>query len=117
MSQRVSKPIKIVYLVIGVLCLLLGVIGLIIPVIPGVLFLMAALFLMSRGSRRFKRFSQSNPRMQEMHLRMEKMGQVNYTEKAKVASLILLDAGVRGVHSVIKGISGLANFITKRLNR
>ncbi len=61
--MRISKLQKLVYLVIGIVCLLLGVIGLVIPIIPGILFLMAALYLLSRGSRRIKKFTEQSPRV------------------------------------------------------
>ena len=78
-AGRMGRWLKLVYLVIGVVCLMLGVIGLIIPIIPGVLFLMVALYLLSRGSHRIKSFSERQPHLRRLHRRMEQFGKANFS--------------------------------------
>jgi uncharacterized membrane protein YbaN (DUF454 family) len=100
MSGRVSKPRKVIYLLIGGVCLALGVIGLIIPIIPGVLFLMAAVYLLSRGSGKIKRFTDRDPRILQMQQRMEQFGEVNVADRFRLAGWMALDAAVKSVRAI-----------------
>jgi len=100
MSVRLSKPRKVIYLAIGGMCLMLGVIGLIIPIIPGVLFLMAAIYLLSRGSRKIKKFTDRDPRILQMQQRMEQFGEVNAVDRIRLAGWITLDAVVKSLQAI-----------------
>ena len=95
--MRISKLQKLVYLVIGVVCLMLGVIGLVIPIIPGVLFLMVALYLLSRGSRRIKKFTEKSPRVLLMRQRIDQFGEINVADRVRLAGWMTMDAAVKSV--------------------
>ncbi len=105
MNVRLSKPRKVIYLLVGGLCLTLGVIGLIIPIIPGVLFLLAAIYLLSRGSQRIKRFTESNPRVLHMQKRMDQFGEVNAADRFRLAGWMALGATVQSFRVIGNGFS------------
>ena len=102
--MRFSNAQKLVYLVIGVICLMMGVIGLIIPIIPGVLFLMAAVFLLSRGSKRIHEFTKNDPRLSKMHRRMDQFGEVDARSRVRLAGWMVADAAATTVRVVGGGV-------------
>ena len=114
--NRTNSSLKLVYLVIGVVCLMLGVIGLIIPIIPGVLFLMAALYLLSRGSKRIKNFSESQPHMRRMHRRMEQFGEVDLADRCRLAAWTTLEAAVKTVHVIKNGVVRTLRLVNKKVS-
>ena len=103
-TGRLGKSLKLMYLAIGLVCLMLGIVGLIIPIIPGVLFLMAALYLLSRGSARIKKFSEGHPRMRHMHRRMEQFGVVSFPDRCRLAGWTVVEAGVKSVLVLRNGV-------------
>jgi uncharacterized membrane protein YbaN (DUF454 family) len=108
--KKMNNSLKLVYLVIGVVCLMLGVVGLIIPVIPGILFLAVALFLLSRVSRKFSRLMQSDPRLREMHERMERMGDIGVMDRVRLGGWMIADATLKG----LAGFFGLVRRVIPR---
>ncbi len=71
--MTVSGPQKIIYLTLGILFLALGLVGLVIPIVPGILFLLCAVYLLSRGSRRVGKMVKSRPGLNRMQSRMARM--------------------------------------------
>lgn len=116
MGGRVSKPRKVIYLVIGGMCLTLGVIGLIIPIIPGVLFLMAAVYLLSRGSRRIKKFTDRDPRILQMQQRMDQFGEVKLADRIRLAGWMTLDAVVKSVQAISGVYSRATKMVSQRVS-
>lgn len=47
-----KKPIKVLWIMLGILCLVLGTIGVVLPILPTVPFYMATLFCFAQGSER-----------------------------------------------------------------
>ncbi len=47
-----SKPLRILYITLGILCVLLGIIGFIVPLMPGVLFIILSVYFFSRSSKK-----------------------------------------------------------------
>jgi len=47
-----SKPLRILYIILGFLCIILGVIGFVVPLMPGVLFIILSVYFFSRSSKR-----------------------------------------------------------------
>jgi len=115
-SGRLNQSLKLVYLVVGIICLMLGFIGLIIPIIPGVLFLMAALYLLSRGSRRIKKFSEGQPHMRRMHRRMAKFGEVKLADRCRLAGWMAMDAAVKSAYLVKTGTVKAVRVLKKRVS-
>ena len=116
MGGRVSKPGKVIYLVIGGMCLMLGVIGLIIPIIPGVLFLMAAVYLLGRGSRRIKKFTDRDPRILHMQQRMEQFGDVNLADRIRLAGWMTLDAVVKSMQAIGTVFARATKIVSQRVS-
>ena len=52
-----SRPVKVVYVALALICVLICIAGLLLPVIPGLLFLVAALYLIGKVSVRVKTWS------------------------------------------------------------
>ncbi len=71
--MTVSGPQKIIYLTLGILFLALGVVGLVIPIVPGILFLLGAVYLLSRGSRRVGKMVKAHPHLNRLQARMARM--------------------------------------------
>jgi hypothetical protein len=88
---------KVVYLVVGVMLLTLGLIGLVIPVIPGILFLIAAVFVLGKVSRRVRRWGQSNDTYRSVSGRFERMSHVGVMDRVKVTVLMLAGSIARSV--------------------
>ena len=103
-----KTPLKLVYLVLGIVFLMLGVIGLIIPVIPGVLFLMAAVYVLSKASKRVKQFTERDPRILEMQQRFDRFGEVHPIDRVRLAGWMALDGVVKGAESVSSGFSRIS---------
>ena len=115
-SVRTNTSMKLIYLVIGGVCLMLGVIGLIIPIIPGVLFLMAALYLLSRGSKRIKSFSEGQPHMRRMHRRMEQFGEVDFSDQIRLAAWMMVEAGVKSMKVIRNGLVRAVRLVNKKVS-
>ncbi|MCK6605723.1 MAG: YbaN family protein [Ignavibacteriaceae bacterium] len=47
-----SKPLRILYIILGFLCIILGVIGFVVPLMPGVVFIILSVYFFSRSSKR-----------------------------------------------------------------
>ena len=114
--MRFSNAQKLVYLVIGVICLMLGVVGLIIPIIPGVLFLMAAVYLLSRGSKRIHEFTKNDPRLSKIHRRMDQFGEVDAKSRIQLAGWMVADAAATTVRIVGGGVHRANKMIKKTFN-
>ena len=110
-----STPRKLGYLALGVLFVMLGVIGLIIPIIPGVLFLMAAVYVVSKASRRVKRFADSDPRIQEVHRRFDGFAGLGALDRTRLAGWMALDLCAQGMQMLINGFSQLSKTVQRRV--
>lgn len=106
-KMTVSGPEKLLYITLGIMFLALGVVGLIIPIIPGVLFLAGAVYMLSRGSRRVKQFTDANPTISRMQARVEKLDAVSIAEKVQVTGLTMLQAIAVGSRKVAVGVRRL----------
>ncbi len=116
MKKYAKGSIKLAYLVVGVVFLMLGVIGLILPVIPGVLFLMAALYLLNRGSRRIRRFTEQNPRMKSLQQRLDRMADIKVADRIRVVGWMMLDTTVQGARTAALGIRRVVRGLGRRVS-
>lgn len=105
--MKVSGPEKLIYLLLGAVCLVLGIIGLVIPIIPGILFLGGALYLLTRGSTRIRAFANTDPRLQSLQRRLERIDGVGFLDRIKVSGLMAADAVVMGIQKLTLGIRRL----------
>ncbi len=102
---ELSKPMKLIYLAFGLVCLGFGLLGLIFPILPGVLFLLAALFLLSRGSARIARFAQSNSQIRKIQTRLDRMQAVSVPDQLRLAGWMVLETGVRSAQFMSRSVS------------
>lgn len=105
-----SAPMKLVWLVLGLALLALGLLGLIFPLIPGILFLAAAVFVLSKASRRVQAWSRNSPTYMGMERRFALMGGVGWLDRVRLGALMTLEATVRGLESV-------STWVTRQLRR
>lgn len=102
-----NSPMKVVYLVVGVMLLILGLIGLVIPIIPGILFLIAAVFVLGKVSRRVRRWGQSNDTYRSVSGRFERMNHVGVMDRVKVTVLMLAGGIARSVDVAVTSATQL----------
>lgn len=104
MRKLVSSPTKLIYLVLGVIFLMLGVVGLLIPIIPGILFLVGAVYVFGKVSRRVHAFGERHSVYRDMSTRFDRMGEVGIADRVRVAGLMCLEMTLRGVDAAVVGI-------------
>lgn len=102
-----DSPMKVVYLVVGVMLLGLGLIGLVMPIIPGILFLIAAIFVLGKVSRRVRRWGQSNDTYRAVSARFERMSHVGVMDRVKVTVLMLAGGVARSVDAAVSSATQL----------
>lgn len=56
MKNIIKSPIKLLWLMIGIVSMVLGAIGVVLPVLPTTLFLLLASFCFAKGSDRFHKW-------------------------------------------------------------
>ena len=98
---------KLIYLTLGIIFLALGVVGLIIPVLPGALFLVGALYLLSRGSRRVKRLADEHPALRGLQNRMDRLDTVSVAQRVQVAFLMTIESVAVGIRKLFIGVRRL----------
>ena len=103
-NKSLSMHHKVIYLVIAVVCIMIGIVGLIIPIIPGVLFLVAAIFLMGKVSTRVKQWSDQQPLIQKIQNRLQGASALN---QMKVVALMSLESLVSGLAAVFSRVRAL----------
>ena len=105
MRHRASRPgvhFKVVYLVIAVICIMIGIVGLIIPIIPGVLFLVAAVYFLSKVSNRVRRWSERQPILNKLQNKLQRLNTVDMVDRVKVVALMSLEMLVSTVEQGIR---------------
>jgi|TARA_B110000977_G_scaffold54661_1_gene74517 uncharacterized membrane protein YbaN (DUF454 family) len=106
-KKSLSVHHKLIYLVIAVVCIMIGIVGLIIPVIPGVLFLVAAIFLMGKVSTRVKRWSDQQPLIQKIQHRLHRVQGASVLNQMKVVALMSLETLVSGLAALFSRVRAL----------
>jgi uncharacterized membrane protein YbaN (DUF454 family) len=86
-ATPLSASTKVLYGLLAAVCIVIGLIGLLIPIIPGVLFLLGALYLIGKISTRVKGWSDRQPGLQRMHVRLEGLRHVSVVDRLKVVGL------------------------------
>jgi uncharacterized membrane protein YbaN (DUF454 family) len=106
-NKSLSMHHKVIYLVIAVVCIMIGIVGLIIPIIPGVLFLVAAIFLMGKVSTRVKQWSDQQPLIQKIQNRLHRLQGASALNQMKVVALMSLESLVSGLAAVFSRVRAL----------
>ncbi|MDB4150390.1 DUF454 family protein [Pseudomonadales bacterium] len=108
-----SRPVKVVYIALGLVCAVIGAAGLLLPVIPGVLFLVAALYLIGKVSVRVKTWSESRPMLLGLHERIHRLGQVSLSERLKVLGLTIAELALVSIAESVRLTRSLMARITE----
>ena len=116
-SRSIGWHVKILIAVLAVACLIVGLIGLVLPVIPGLVFLFAAILLLSRISPRLARWVKRKPEMNRLRIRFDAMGQLRWTERLRLSFWMVLGGIVRGTAVTGSLISRTARSVRLRSSR
>ncbi len=98
---------KIIYLPLGILFLVLGLVGLIIPIVPGILFLLGAVYLLSRGSGRIGNMVRKHPDLKRLDSKMTRMKNLSGFERLQLVTLMAINAIAGALHKVWLGMRRL----------
>lgn len=109
-KAKLGVPHKVLYTGLAVVFVVIGIAGLIIPVIPGLLFIVGAVFLLSKVSTRVQRWSEGQSWMSAVRVRMIQLGGLKPLAKARFLALL-------AVKSVVSGIEQTADSIRRFLRR
>ncbi len=83
------KPVKIVYVLAGILSLTLGFIGIFLPILPTTPFILLAAFCFSRGSRQLHHWLVSQPHLGKMIRDWEHNGVIRLRVKLMAAAILV----------------------------
>ena len=87
-ERQLGMPHKAVYIAIALVCIMIGLAGLILPIIPGFLFLLGAVYCLSKVSRRFKYWAEQQPTLQQLQTKLSRLNTVDALSRVKVISLM-----------------------------
>ena len=110
-NPPLTRPVKVVYLMLALVCGVIGLAGLLLQVIPGLLFLVAALYLVGKVSVRVKAWSEARPMLRGLHARIHRMEQVSVGDRLKVLGLTMADLTVRAIDTALR----LARSLLRRM--
>jgi len=111
MNEPMALPIKVVYVVLAAVLLVVGIIGLVMPILPGVVFLLAALLVLGKVSRRVHVWSHRHPALRSVRLRMAGLGRVGVVDRMKLVGWMTLEMMVKGAGSaMLAGKSLISRF-------
>ncbi len=110
-NPPLTRPVKVVYLMLALVCGVIGLAGLLLPVIPGLLFLVAALYLGGKVSVLVKAWSEARPMLRGLHARIRRMEQVSVGDRLKVLGLTMADLTVRAIDTALR----LARSLLRRM--
>lgn len=100
-------PKKMIYTALAGVFIVIGVIGLVVPVIPGILFIIGAVLLLSQVSSRVRQWSETQPWMHQVRVRMIQLGGLRPLEKTRFLLLLTVKNIVAGAESVYRKIRRL----------
>ena len=110
-SKAMALPWKICCLVLVAGLLFLGVVGLILPVIPGLLFLFAAVWLLSKISTRFAALLDDSPALASRMGFLRRTRGLSWSQRLRLGALVMAKLTVQGVHNGMQFIAGLGRRI------
>ncbi|MFT5210918.1 MAG: uncharacterized membrane protein YbaN (DUF454 family) [Flavobacterium sp.] len=108
--KPLALPHKVIYLVIAAICIMLGVAGLILPIIPGFLFMLGAVYCLSKVSHRFKNWADQQAILRDLQKKVSRINTVDVLSRGKVFALMTLDVMVRSVITIV-------DFLKRRVPR
>jgi uncharacterized protein len=102
-AKPVFRPMPLPYKIFTVLLiicfLVIGLIGLVLPIIPGILFLVLAVYLLSRVSRRASAIVHNHPWFNRSMRKLDAASALSFGEKTRLTLLLTAKAVISGVES------------------
>jgi hypothetical protein len=102
---RPALPHKVIYTALALVFVAVGIAGLVIPIIPGILFIIGAIYLLSKVSSRVHSWSEQQAWMSPVRVRMIQLGGLRPLAKTRFVLLLAAKQVVSGLHTVTKTIS------------
>lgn len=106
LPKPIFRPVPLLYKialsVVIVAFLLIGLVGLILPVIPGILFLVLALFLMTRVSRRAATYAHSQPWFHRHMRQLNATSHLSMTDRLKMGLWISARATINAAKRLMR---------------
>ena len=87
MKDLVTKSI---YLVLASCCLALGLLGLVVPILPGVIFLVIAIFLLGKVSRRVQHWLDRQSWVKKLEWHVKKARLLTLADNARLGAWMAL---------------------------
>ena len=103
-SKPLAIPWKICGLVLVVGLLFLGLVGLVLPLLPGLVFLVLALWILSKISTRFAAVLDDSPALSRHMGFMRRTRGLSLTQRLRLSVLVMAKMTVRGIESGISFI-------------
>ena len=100
-------PTKVIYTVLAVICVVIGLIGLVVPIIPGILFIVGAIYLMSKVSNRVHAWSEQQTWLHDVRVRLIQIGSLRPLAKTRFVLLLAAKSLVGGLQNAIEFINRL----------
>ncbi len=110
LSRPRFRPLPLVYRVLGIILvvgfLLIGLVGLILPVIPGIVFLLLAVYVLTRISRRAAAYAHSQPWFNRHMRQLDAADSLSMSERIKLGFLLMARSVVNAVEWCVVGFKG-----------
>jgi uncharacterized membrane protein YbaN (DUF454 family) len=104
-SKPKFRPVPLAYKILSIVLivsfLFIGLVGLILPIIPGILFLLLALYLVTRVSRRISAIVHKHPWFNRNMRKLDAASTLTLGEKTKLSLLLTAKALIRGAESAM----------------
>ena len=110
LSRPRFRPLPVVSSVVGSLrgvgVLLLGLVGLILPIIPGIVFLLLAVYVLTRISRRAAAYAHNQPWFNRYLRHLNAVDTLSVGERFKLGFLVMARSVVNGIEWCFAAIKG-----------
>ena len=108
LSRPRFRPLSLVYRVLGIILvvgfLLIGLAGLILPVIPGIVFLLLAVYVLTRISRRAAAYAHNQPWINRHMRHLNAANSLSVGERCKLGFLVMARSLVNGIEWCVGGL-------------
>ncbi|MDO8273638.1 MAG: DUF454 family protein [Gammaproteobacteria bacterium] len=109
-SRSRFRPLPLVYRVLGIILVvgfvLIGLVGLILPIIPGVVFLLLAVYVLTRISRRAAAYAHNQPWFNRHMRHLNAADSLSVGERCKLGFLVMARSVVNGIEWCVAAIKG-----------
>lgn len=110
LSRPRFRPLPLIYRVLGIILvvgfLLIGLVGLILPIIPGIVFLLLAVYVLTRISRRAAAYAHSQPWFNRHMRHLDAADSLSVGERIKLGFLVMARSVVNGIEWCVGGFKG-----------